>query len=733
MSSEAGLLERMAQTAGEVLATLQDRLLPDAAYELFEKLGLRLPSDFLSGGATAGALSGAADAAQGLADDVGALGAAIEAAKSDDPSSILAMVDAGRTVLASISSTLAAVKALAAAMQSGASLLPAAERDTITNFIASFHDRLFDYLLLEHIDRLRDGTGKILALTGVFEDRLDKGSLEDRLLIPHHLRRVHFNKFGKLLRDPKALFAEVYGLGEPGFDGVEFLGRVAELLDGKGEFSLRPGPDGRLELSNADISLAVAPDPTDPASPDGLLLSLWRPAVRDWTDTIGIGGNWSFVVDAKARFEAGLGAGLFLPKGKIVFEPPAGEAHADISFGFVAARSDGQPMPLLGIAGGTRLELDRFDIRAGVKLATAVFPARAEAVPALEVKLDGLKCILDLGGGDGFVKSLSGGGRGKPEVSIGASWAPASGLKFTGSAALEVAIPAHARMGPATIETIYLIGGLADDAISLELSASLRGQLGPFTAVADRIGAVFTATFPEDGGNLGPIQLEPAFKPPSGLGLSVDGGGFSGGGFLRRDPANGEYGGALELSFQEVIDVKAFGVLNTKLPDGSDTFSLAVVISAEFAPIQLSFGFTLLGVGGLLGVNRTALYDQLRLGLRDGSMNSILFPTNLVANAPQNHQRPEAHVPAAAGPLPDRPDGQARLGHAFDHHARHRSHSGDPAPGICDPGHSSNGSGPPKRPRSSTFRSTSLASSISSARSSRSTHPCSIPACSLSR
>ena len=97
------------------------------------------------------------------------------------------------------------------------------------------------------------------------------------------------------------------------------------------------------------------------------------------------------------------------------------------------------------------------------------------------------------------------------------------------------------------------------------------------------------------------MQLDGRFKPPSGLGLSITGGGFSGGGFLDRDPANGEYAGALELAFQEVIQVKAFGVLNTRMPDGAEAFSLAVVISAEFTPIQFSFGFTLMGVGGLLG------------------------------------------------------------------------------------------------------------------------------------
>jgi hypothetical protein len=40
-------------------------------------------------------------------------------------------------------------------------------------------------------------------------------------------------------------------------------------------------------------------------------------------------------------------------------------------------------------------------------------------------------------------------------------------------------------------------------------------------------------------------------------------------------------------------------------------------------------------VGGLLGLNRTVELDALQVGVRDGTLNSILFPTDVVANAPR--------------------------------------------------------------------------------------------------
>jgi hypothetical protein len=108
-----------------------------------------------------------------------------------------------------------------------------------------------------------------------------------------------------------------------------------------------------------------------------------------------------------------------------------------------------------------------------------------------------------------------------------------------------------------------------------------------------------------------------------------------GGGFLFFDPDKGEYGGVAELSIAEIVTVKAIGLITTRMPDGSEGFSLLVIISAEFTPIQLGFGFTLNGVGGLLGLNRAVLLDVLRDGVRTGAVDSILFPTDIVANAPR--------------------------------------------------------------------------------------------------
>jgi len=162
----------------------------------------------------------------------------------------------------------------------------------------------------------------------------------------------------------------------------------------------------------------------------------------------------------------------------------------------------------------------------------------------------------------------------------------------------------------------------------------------------DRIGATTTLGFTP--GNLGPAQLDLAFKPPTGLGILVDAGVVTGGGYISFDPVKGEYAGVLELSLLG-LSIKAIGVLDTKLPDGSAGFSFLIILTFDLPPIQLGFGFTLNGVGGLCGINRTMVLDALDAAMRAHHLDSILFPPDPVADAPQIISDIRMIFPPAAG------------------------------------------------------------------------------------
>lgn len=178
-----------------------------------------------------------------------------------------------------------------------------------------------------------------------------------------------------------------------------------------------------------------------------------------------------------------------------------------------------------------------------------------------------------------------------------------------------------------------LVAGLAigDQGLVARVEATLDAHLGPLSITIEDLGLRFSLS---PGGNEpGAAGLMPAMhlSGPRGVGLSLDAGPVKGGGYLFFAPEEGLYAGAVQLSMK-ALSFNAVGVVNTRMPDGSDGFSMLVVITAEFPPIQLGYGFTLNGIGGLAGIHRAMDQDALSACLREGRLESILFPRDVVAN-----------------------------------------------------------------------------------------------------
>ena len=143
--------------------------------------------------------------------------------------------------------------------------------------------------------------------------------------------------------------------------------------------------------------------------------------------------------------------------------------------------------------------------------------------------------------------------------------------------------------------------------------------------------------------------MQPGFKPPTGVGLAIDAAIVRGGGFLSFDSDKGQYSGAMFLEFEmaEKISVKAIGLLTTRMPDGSKGYSLVVIIFAEgFTPIQLGLGFALTGIGGLLAINRTFDEEALRAGLKNHTLDSVMFPQGSDPQRPPDHQQSQQSLSA---------------------------------------------------------------------------------------
>ena len=174
--------------------------------------------------------------------------------------------------------------------------------------------------------------------------------------------------------------------------------------------------------------------------------------------------------------------------------------------------------------------------------------------------------------------------------------------------------------------------------IEIPLAFDANAALGPLGVVVKGVGVkAFINSPAEQNGNAGPIDLTFGFKPPDGAGLSINAGVVSGGGYLECFPERGEYAGIAQVNIAGMVSVTAMGIITTRMPDGSDGFSLLLIMSVSFEPgIQLSYGFTLGGVGGIIGLNRTMVAEALATGARTGTINAIMFPTgDIIPQAPR--------------------------------------------------------------------------------------------------
>ncbi len=261
-----------------------------------------------------------------------------------------------------------------------------------------------------------------------------------------------------------------------------------------------------------------------------------------------------------------------------------------------------------------------------------------------ELAFKGAKLVLGSDKTDGFVASLMRHNALSVGFDLGVSYSQRSGLRIRGAGELEIVLPIHLDLGFLLVPSVR-VGVTIDNAgTSVEASATVIGVLGPVTALVDRMGLRAEVAFVE--GNLGPVDLGIKFKLPEGIGLSIDAGPVNGTGFLGLRPPR--YSGVLRLKVYSVA-VTAFGVIETKLPDGRDGFSFVIVISAEFTPLQLGLGFTLNGVGGVIGINRTIDIVALSRAVRDGSLDHLLFPHNVERDAPQIIHDLAAVLPATDG------------------------------------------------------------------------------------
>ena len=226
---------------------------------------------------------------------------------------------------------------------------------------------------------------------------------------------------------------------------------------------------------------------------------------------------------------------------------------------------------------------------------------------------------------DSFLQIIFGGAQKAIPLGSLLTWSPATGPKLDGLPGDTYVIPINQKLGIVDLKTFTLHFQPAGAGVQFSAALDGSGALGPFQMSVQGIGVLFTLSV------LGPsnLQLTAAFKAPTGLGAVMDAGPISGGGFLSIDQANGRYAGILQLQLFG-IGITAIGLLDTKVPGG---FSFLVILTATFEGLQIGFGFTLNGVGGIVGLDRTIMTEPLRNAVLGHHIDHILFAQDPVAHA----------------------------------------------------------------------------------------------------
>jgi hypothetical protein len=513
-------------------------------------------------------------------------------------------------------------------------------------------ERLFELLLTDYLAAEQPQAFNILSMLRVVTVEMVPATATR----PDYVRRrFRWEEIPKVVSDPSGLPMRVYGWGTPDFDAGLLLRHVTAIgvalglpvamrpADGDvmrgyvGMPNLTPPPAGRSLMlpfwhgsiagNPLEAALALQRLPPQGGSLPGLILEPRLPS--DMPLDIALGEETHLAV--RAGTNAGELFGITLrPPGEVAIRYPLapGTPPPAAGIGIGVTYTPSAPVALLGDPKASRMEL------ASATLGLTADVKGSDVSLAVLAELKGLKLVIAPGDGDSFLRNIVGDSPSSVDVPLAIEWSRDNGIRFKGSAAFEVMLHPHLQLGPVRVDdvSIRLATPSGDPPrVDLLLTASLSGKLGPLSFMITGIGIDTNVAFVP--GNAGPFDISLGFHPPNGVGLSVDGGGFAGGGFLILDAAKGEYAGGLDLMFEDTIAIRAIGILTTKMPDGSEGFSLLILIATDFPPIQLSFGFTLNGVGGLLGLNRGLDIDVLHGGLRDGSLGSILFPVDVVANA----------------------------------------------------------------------------------------------------
>ncbi len=527
-----------------------------------------------------------------------------------------------------------------------------------SDFSTQFRKRFFDFLFIDYIFEVYEPVFDTLIILGIFERK--EIAQNDATFTSEHTRNIiHFDRLKYLLSDPVQLFRITYAWGAPQTDLGLLINRLFYLFtlldipvelefpvfekqvnlsspvlipeDGETEHPELRLPIFRTEDSNAESELGFTIFPI-PAlaenSGSGLAISPYASGDIATSKSLDDDGKWFFEIAGNLDFTYDIGIIVRPTQDINVIANILEQGLETTGSAIVELRRQAEPdetNDILSISGGSRLCVQTLSLKFGLNMDTPKNTALF-----VELGLENCKLVISAENSDGFLQKILPQDPAEIGFDIILGISSVKGFYIKGGVGFTYSFIVNKSIGPIYIYSIDLKLATNEESLTLISAISVSAKIGPVTADVQEMGLLTMLEFDKPG-LLGNADLDIGFKSPTSIGLSINAEGITGGGFLKVDPPN--YAGVMRLSFKNEIELTAFGLITTQLPDGKDGFSLVIQIMAEFQPIQLGLGFALSGVGGLIGINRQINEEALTEAFKNHSLDTFLFPENPIKDA----------------------------------------------------------------------------------------------------